>query len=74
MNASLMRSSQTLLDEIVSAADAMPLAVRAADRLARIGDRAALDALERLAERFEGARRHALLACDAIRRERETTR
>jgi hypothetical protein len=66
-----MRSSRTLLDEIVSAADAMPLAVRSADRLARDGDRGALDALDRLAERAEGLRRHALLARGALVRERE---
>ena len=66
-----MRPARQMLDEIVSAADAMPLAVRTADRLARDGNRSALDALERLAERAEGLRRHALLAREALIRERE---
>jgi hypothetical protein len=69
VNIPLMRGSRALLDETIAAADAMPAAVRLADRLARDGHRAALDALEHLATRFEGARRHALLAGDALRRE-----
>jgi hypothetical protein len=71
VNVALMRRSSDYLAEIVAAADALPLAVRTTDRLARDGDRGALDALDRLAERAEGLRRHALLARGALVRERE---
>jgi hypothetical protein len=67
----MMRPARDMLAEIVEAGDAMPRAVRNADRLARDGDRGALDALDRLAERAEGLRRHALLAREALMRERE---
>jgi hypothetical protein len=71
VNVAAMRPARDMLAEIVEAGDAMPLAVRTADRLARDGDRGALDALDRLAERAEGLRRHALLAREALVRERE---
>ena len=69
MNVALMRASRDMLDELVHACDAMPLAMRTADRLARDGDRGALNALDRLAEFAEGLRRHALLAREALVRE-----
>jgi hypothetical protein len=70
----LIRGSAALIPEVVAAGEGFPDAVRTVARLARDGDRSALDALERLAERAEGLRRHALLAREAIIREREPSR
>jgi hypothetical protein len=66
-----MRSSRALIDEVLTALEALPNAARTADRLVRDGDRAALDALERLAERLGGAQRHTNEARAALMRERE---
>lgn len=63
------RSSREILGELVTAVDALPPAVVGADQLAADCDPAALERLERIAERCSGLSRLALQARAALANE-----
>lgn len=73
MNATVLaihsQNSRVLLGQLVGAADALAPEVAVTDRLAHDGDIAALDRLERIAERCNGLARLALQARQALRNE-----
>jgi hypothetical protein len=73
MNATVFRAhsqgSRALLAQLVDAIDALPPQMAATDQLAHDRDIAALDRLERIAERCNGLARLAMQARAALQRE-----
>lgn len=63
------RPSADLLLELATVANTVPRVVHDLRERAERGDRGVLDALERLAEKFGGLQRLAMLAREATRRE-----
>lgn len=65
------RPSADLFDELHAATNSISSVVDSAKRRARDHDKRALELLERIAERFAGLQRLAMMTREALRREHE---